>query len=259
MTKEQKKLTKKLIGSAVVIALFVGAVYLVFYLLGWTNLTREQLQTFITQTGVVAPIVYIFISFLQVTIVPIPAAITILAGNYVFGAVGAFIYSYIGTLLGGMFAFLLGKWLGKPFVNWLSGGQEETDKWLKKLKGKENVLLFFMFLFPFFPDDLLCSVAGILPISWLGFFLMLVVTRATSAGGTILFMSGEIIPFHGWGLIVFGIVGVVGIAAFIICFKHSAKINEWYEGLLYKISNWKIFRRKNGEKESADERSSQEK
>ena len=116
-----------------------------------------------------------------------------------------------------------------------------------------------MFLFPFFPDDLLCSVAGILPISWLGFFLMLVVTRATSAGGTILFMSGEIIPFHGWGLIVFGIVGVVGIAAFIICFKHSAKINEWYEGLLYKISNWKIFRRKNGEKESADERSSQEK
>ena len=107
MTKEQKKLTKKLIGSAVVIALFVGAVYLVFYLLGWTNLTREQLQAFITQTGVVAPIVYIFISFLQVTIVPIPAAITILAGNYVFGAVGAFIYSYIGTLLGGMFAFLL--------------------------------------------------------------------------------------------------------------------------------------------------------
>ena len=98
MTKEQKKLTKKLIGSAVVIALFVGAVYLVFYLLGWTNLTREQLQAFITQTGVVAPIVYIFISFLQVTIVPIPAAITILAGNYVFGAVGAFIYSYIGTL-----------------------------------------------------------------------------------------------------------------------------------------------------------------
>jgi hypothetical protein len=54
-------------------------------------------------------------------------------------------------------------------------------------------------------------------------------------------------------------VGIVGIAAFIVCFKHSAKINEWYEGLLYKISNWKIFRRKNGEKESADERSSQEK
>ena len=236
MTKEQKKLAKKLIGSAVVIALFVGAVYLVFYLLGWTNLTREQLQAFITQTGVVAPIVYIFISFLQVTIVPIPAAITILAGNYVFGAVGAFIYSYIGTLLGGMFAFLLGKWLGKPFVNWLSGGQEETDKWLKKLKGKENVLLFFMFLFPFFPDDLLCSVAGILPISWVGFFLMLVVTRATSAGGTILFMSGEIIPFHGWGLIVLGALAIVCVVAFIISIKYSEKLNAFFSNFIDRIT-----------------------
>ena len=244
MTKEQKKLIKKLVGTAIVIAAIVGVIYLILHLLGWTDLSREQLQAFVQQTGVIAPLVYIAISFMQVTFVPIPAAVTILAGNYVFGAVGAFIYSYIGTLLGGMFAFLLGKWIGRPFINWLSGGQEETDKWLKKLKGKENVLLFFMFLFPFFPDDLLCSVAGILPISTLGFFLMLVVTRATSAGGTLLFMSGEIIPFHGWGLIVLGIVAVIGIAAFIVCFKNSQKINEWYEGLLYKISNCKIFHRK---------------
>ena len=244
MTKEQKKLIKKLIGSALVIAAIVGTGYLVLRLLGWTDFSREQLQTFVQQAGVVAPLVYILISFLQVTLVPIPAAITILAGNYVFGVWLAFIYSYIGTLLGGMFAFFLGRWIGKPFVNWLSGSQEETDKWLQKLKGKENVLLFFMFLFPFFPDDLLCSVAGILPISWLGFFLMLVVTRATSAGGTLLFMSGEIIPFHGWGLFVLGGVAVIGIVAFIVCFKHSKVINEWYEGLLYKISNCKIFRRK---------------
>lgn len=234
---------KKLIGAALIVVAIVAVGYGILYLLGWTDISREQLQEFMLSTGWIAPLIYIVISFMQVTLVPIPAAITILAGNYVFGPWAAFVYSYIGTLIGGMFAFLLGKWLGKPFVNWITGSQEETDKWLKKLKGKENVLLFFMFLFPFFPDDLLCSVAGILPISWLGFFLMLVVTRATSAGGTLLFMSGEFIPFEGWGLIVLGAVAIVGIAAFIICFKHADAVNAWYDNLLQKITDCKLFAR----------------
>ncbi len=241
MKTEQKKMLKKLIGAALIVVAIVAVGYGILHLLGWEDLSREQLQEFMLSTGWVAPIVYIVISFMQVTLVPIPAAITILAGNYVFGPWAAFVYSYIGTLIGGMFAFLLGKWFGKPFVNWITGSQEETDKWRQKLKGKENVLLFFMFLFPFFPDDLLCSVAGILPITWLGFFLMLVVTRATSAGGTLLFMSGEFIPFEGWGLIVLGAVAIVGIAAFIVCFKHADAVNKWYDKLLQKISDCKLF------------------
>ena len=133
MKTEQKNMLKKLIGAALIVVAIVAVGYGILYLLGWTDISREQLQEFMLSTGWVAPIIYIVISFMQVTLVPIPAAITILAGNYVFGAWAAFIYSYIGTLIGGMFAFLLGKWLGKPFVNWITGSQEETDKWLQKL------------------------------------------------------------------------------------------------------------------------------
>ena len=49
-------------------------------------------------------------------------------------------------MVGSIVAFYLGKALGRPFINWLSGGKEETDKWMKKLHGKEKILLFFMFL-----------------------------------------------------------------------------------------------------------------
>ena len=226
MTNQDKKVfIKKLIISVLTIALIVGLLYLIMYLLGWTDLTREELQAYIESKGALGPIIYIFISFLQVTFVPIPAAITIIAGVYVFGAWEAFVYSYIGTMLGAMLAFALGRWIGKPFVNWLSGSQEKTDEWIAKLKGRENVLLFFMFFLPFFPDDFLCSLAGVLPITTWQFFIMQVVTRATSAGATILFMSGEIIPFYGWGLVVLGIVAVICIVAFILCLKYADKIN----------------------------------
>jgi len=241
LTKEQWKSLGRLLLSVGVILAILGAAYLTAYLLGWTKLTQEQLQEKIAATGVIAPLVYIFISFVQVTFVPIPAAVTIIAGSFLFGAWQAFFYSYIGVMLGAMLAFGLGRWIGKPFVNWVAGGKEKTDEWIAKLKGRENVLLFFMFLFPAFPDDILCTVAGILPISWLGFFWMQAFTRITSIGATLLFMSGQIIPFEGWGLWVLGGVAIVCVAGFILCMKYANKINALFAKWADKIK--KLFKK----------------
>ena len=120
-------------------------------------------------------------------------------------------------------------------------GSGKAEEWLEKFKERENVLLFFMFLFPGFPDDLLCSLAGILPITWGGFFAMQLVTRATSIGATALFLSGEVIPYEGWGIIVLGTVGVIGLIAFIVCFKNAARLNAYFTALLQRISRWRIF------------------
>ncbi len=232
---DKKKFIKKLIISIVTIIAIVGIGYLFFYLLGWTDMTREELQAFVVSTGAIAPLAFIAISFLQVTFIPIPGAITILAGNYVFGAGLSFLYSYIGMLGGAMFAFFLGKVLGRKFVNWIAGSAETVDEWIKKLKGRENVLLFFMFLLPFFPDDLLCAIAGLFPLSYFGFFLMQALTRATSIGATLLFMSGEVIPYHGWGLVVLAVISVLAIIAFIISYKNAEKINVWFSEFTDKI------------------------
>lgn len=239
MDNKKKEFIKKLIISGLVVVLAVVLLYLVMYLLGWTDLTREEIQEVVSSSGVLAPLVFILLSFLQVTFVPIPGSITILAGNYIFGFWPAFFYSYVGMLAGAMFAFALGKLLGRKFVNWLVGDKDKVDEWVKKLKGREKILLFFMFLLPLFPDDLLCAVAGLCPMSWLYFFVMQLITRATSVLGTQLFMSGEIIPFKGWGIVVLAIVGVILLIAFIVCFKYSEQINDWLE----KTKN-KIFRKK---------------
>lgn len=241
MQKSTKKTIWRLLFTTLVLLAIVGVAYLVFRALGWTDISRERLQKFIESMGVIAPIIYMAISFLQVTFVPIPGAVTIVAGCYVFGAWRALLYSYIGMMAGAMFAFWLGKIIGRPFVNWLVGGKEKTEEWLEKFKERENVLLFFMFLFPGFPDDILCSVAGILPITWGGFFAMQLVTRATSIGSTVLFLSGDIIPYHGWGLIVLGTSAIIGLVAFIICFKNAARINAFCIRLLQRISRMRAF------------------
>jgi uncharacterized membrane protein YdjX (TVP38/TMEM64 family) len=235
MTAENKQILKKLILSALGIGALVGALYLVMHLLGWTNMTQAELQGIIASGGAWAPALFVLISFLQVTFVPIPGAVTILAGNYLFGMGASFLYSYIGMLAGAMFAFGLGRRLGRPFVNWIAGGADKVDEWLKKLHGRENVLLFFMFLLPFFPDDILCSVSGILPLGWGGFFVMQIITRTTSVGATLLLMSGEFIPWHGWGLVVLAVIGVLAVVAFIISYRNAERINHALASLSDKI------------------------
>lgn len=225
---ETKKMIIKLVVSSVIIVGLVLAIYFTMKHFGLTSISRERIQNYIKGLGVWGPLAFIFISFLQVTFVPIPGAITIIAGTFLFDVWLSFLYSYIGMMTGSLLAFFLGRWIGRPFVNWVAGDKETVDEYLNKLKGKENVVLFFMFLFPFFPDDLLCAVAGILPLSWFGFALMQVVTRATSILGTILFMSGTFIPYHGWGLAVIIVLCILAIIAFLISYKYSTEINNWF-------------------------------
>lgn len=252
LTDETKKVILKLIFSAFIIGAILVAVYVLFKALGWTELSKEELQEFIASTGAIAPLVFIGVSFAQVTLVPIPGAVTILAGNYLFGFYLSFLYSYIGMFLGGIFAFILGRILGRPYVNWVAGSKKKADEWIKKLKGRENVFLFFAFLLPLFPDDILCSVAGVLPVTFLTFTIMQLITRATSIGGTLLFMSGEIIPYQGWGLVVIVLLMVVAVVAFILSLKYADKLNKIFSDFIDKITGRLKNKKINKTKDTVD-------
>ena len=116
MERTQKlQIFKKLLISAVILLAFLGVMYMVFRWLGFTKLTKEQIQELVQSKGALAPLVFIAISFLQVTFIPIPGAITILAGSYLFGVFRSFLYSYIGMVIGGMLAFYLGRIIGNVF------------------------------------------------------------------------------------------------------------------------------------------------
>ena len=155
LNEENKKIALRLIISLLIIGVLILGVYLICRHYGITTLTQEQLRDYISSTGVIAPLIYMVITFAQVTIVPIPGAVTIIAGSYVFGFFEAFIYSYIAMMIGSVASFALGRGVGKPYVNWVAGSKQKADEWVSMLRGRENVFLFFAFLLPLFPDDIL--------------------------------------------------------------------------------------------------------
>ena len=235
MKTANKKSLQKLLLSLAIIALLLLLFAFVFKFFNFDDLTKEQMQDYIASTGAIAPFVFITASFLQVTFIPIPSTVTILAGNYLFGPLLSFVYSYVGIMLGAFLAFWLGRIIGRPYVVWVAGDKETADSWLAKLKGRENVFLFFAFLFPLFPDDLLCSVAGIVPIKFSTFTIMQIITRATSISATLVFMSGEFIPYEGFGLVVIAALILLAAAAFVISMIYAEKLNEIFEKLVNKI------------------------
>ena len=94
------------------------------------------------------------------------------------------------------------------------------------VQGRENVLLFFMFLLPLFPDDLLCTVAGIIPQRPLTFIIMQLVTRTTSIGATLISTA---FVLHGWPFaVLIAVLVALVIPAFILSYKHVDRISDFF-------------------------------
>lgn len=230
-------IARRAMASVLLIGGVLLAGWLVLRHFGWHELSREQLQERIAAFGGLAPLILILLSFLQVTFIPIPSTVTILAGNYVFGAVLSGLYSLVGIMAGSIVAYLLGKLVGKPFVNWVFGSPEKAEETLRRLHGREVVLLFFMFLLPAFPDDALCAVAGLLRLRFLTFCGMQLISRPIAIAATLFFMSGEVIPLNGWGISLIVVIAVLSVAAFVVAYRHAAEFDAFLDRQADKLSS----------------------
>lgn len=187
----------------------------------------EDMREFIASYGSLAVIMFVSIQFLQVVILPIPGIISIGAGVALFGVVKSGIYSFIGIMLGSLVAFFIGRLLGYKAVKWLVG--DGIDKTLNTVKGKDKIVLSFMFLFPFFPDDILCFVAGMSSMSVRFYLIMITLTRLISVLFTVVSMSGYFIPYNTWwGLTIWAIIFIITIIIAVIVYKKGEKIESFF-------------------------------
>lgn len=154
---------------------------------------REYIESF----GSYAPIYFIVIQFLQVVVLPIPSFITVAAGVLMFGAFYGAVYSFIGIITGTYCAYFLGRWLGYKTVKWLVG-EETLKKWLGYTRDKNKVIFTLMFFFPFFPDDLLCFIAGIVKLNAKFFIVMTFISRIISIFATSYSLNNNLIPYDTW-------------------------------------------------------------
>lgn len=185
----------------------------------------QALRDYIADFGSWAVVLYILFCFLQVVILPVPGSVAVAAGVALFGPLKCTLYSFIGIVVGSIVAFAIGRVIGYKAVKWIVG-EDTLEKWMKKLKGKDYLILSIMFLLPMFPDDVLCFIAGLSSMSWPYFIVMIVATRAISVVTTA--YSIDLIPFTTWwGILIWVLIAAIIIIAFWLVCKYSDKIDKF--------------------------------
>lgn len=215
---QQSKLIYKLL---VIIIVFLSLALIGFYFFKSSELfkkikTVEDLRVFINGFYKNASLIYIIIQFLQVVVLPLPSIIVTGAGVLLFGPFKCAILSCIGIICGSVVSFFFGRIFGYKFVRWFLG-KDNVEKWLSRIEGKDKILLSFMFLFPFFPDDMLCMLSGVTGIKVKDFMIIVFFTRIISITVSCYSLNNDIIPLNTWWGILLVVLFFV-LATFVFCF-----------------------------------------
>lgn len=228
--------TYKLCITLQIVGYVVVAVYVICYFNGWLSYLEdpEKIREMIQSVGIWGILIFFLIQFAQVLFAPIPSMATTLVGVAIYGPLVASLVSIVGVLLGSFLAFFLGRVFGRKIVEWIAG-VEQTKKYCDILNKKGKYLLILMFLFPVFPDDILCLVAGVTSMSFRFFFFASLFTRPIGIFVTAYFGSGQLIPYSGWGLYVWPILIILLIVVFVLCWKYQDKFEQYFINKFSKI------------------------
>ena len=228
--KKELSLTAKIWRTILVCVVIAGLVALVYFILKRTGVWEqinsvEKLQNVILSWGFWGRFGFVLLQLLQVTFIPLPSTVTIIAGTLVYGPLQASLLSLAGILLGSMLAFLLGKVFGRKLVVFMVG-EKTCEKWVNFLSNAKYAF-FIMMLLPVFPDDVLCLVAGLTNMSWTFFTVTNLISRPIGVFLVSYFGSGHLIPYHGWGLIVWAVLIILFVAILILSYKYQKQIENF--------------------------------
>lgn len=197
----------------------------------------KALTSLIEGTGAWGMAVFFLIQVLQVVILPLPAAICYIPGAVIWGPIYATLVASAGVLCGSVINYAIGKFWGKKAVVWIAG-EETTEKYSAYFGKRGKGIFLIMQILPFFPDDILCMVAGLTSMNFLFFVLTIIFVRPFVIAAYCFLGSGTVIPFEGWGIAVWIAIFLVCIALAVLSFKYQEKIESW---LVNKLT----FKKKN--------------
>ena len=206
---KKKRFKKQLIWAAVLL-LLAGLGTFLWKSGFFSALTSvESVQAYVERFAPFSHLIYFLAQLASVILAPVPSNLLAAAGGVLFGTVPAFLLTFAAVTVGSMLVFALAKLLGGSFAEKLVS-KKVSEKYLELIHIKRDVFLALAFLFPFFPDDLICILAGLTGISPLRFFLLVLLTRpwgllfACALGGSSFSLTPKLlIPLVACGVALF--------------------------------------------------------
>lgn len=181
--------------------------------------SEAELEAYIQGFAPWSHLAFFGVQLASVIVAPIPSNITAAVGAVLFGMWGSFFLTFGAVALGSVLVFALARGLGRDFADRLVS-RKLSDKYLDVIRRKRDVFLALAFLFPFFPDDILCILAGLTDIPFRRFVVLVALTRpwgllvACAVGS-----SAVTIPW--WGM---ALLGAAGLAVFLLSMKYGDRV-----------------------------------
>lgn len=197
--KSRKNLIKTILILVLIIIIFGSIAYISWPYVSSQEKVRQIIQSF----GIYAPIAFIFLHILQVLISPFPGQFIGILAGYLFGFWFGLFLVLIGLTLGGLAAFLLVRKYGRPFAEKVIK-KDVLAKFDRAFEKGGVFAIFLMFLFPFFPDDMLCFACGLTKMKVRTFLFIVIFGRMP--GFVILTLAGAGIGSYDFRIILMTIV-----------------------------------------------------
>lgn len=181
----------------------------------------DSLRAYIDRSAPYSHLLFFLVQFLSVVLAPIPSNITAAAGGLLFGTWPSFLLTFGAVVAGSLLTFSLARALGRDFADKLVD-RKLSEKYQSVLRTKTPIFLTLAFLFPFFPDDMLCILAGLTDLSFRRFTAIVLLARpwgllfASALGGASLGMSP-------WAMVP---IGAAGLVLFLLGMKYGDRVEE---------------------------------
>jgi len=179
------------------------------------------MENYIERFSPYSQLVFFLLQLSSVILAPIPSNVTAMVGGMLFGTWVAFLLTALAVFLGSAVVFLLARSLGGEFAGRLVE-EKVSAKYLELFRTKRDVFLALALLFPFFPDDLLCILAGLTDMPLGRYLVIVALTRPWGLlAACLLGGSALAIP---WPAMVG--LGVGGLALLALGLKYGDKVEE---------------------------------
>lgn len=167
----------------IILAIFIVTILYLTMALALQTIGLDNAQMFIKQTGVWAPIVFIFLCAVSLMIAPLSGSSLFVVGGTLFGKHDAFLFSYIASIIGCSANFWISRKLGRKVAQRFIGkaNLEELDKFIGKLKSSRSIL--YMILIMPFSQDIVSYAIGLTKIKYTHFLIALILSSTIVIGG----------------------------------------------------------------------------
>lgn len=159
---------------AFAVAILVACAIIAFYWSDLPALDEKSIETLITGSGRIGPLLLIGLMTLAIVFSPIPSGPIALAAGVVFGTVLGAVYVIIGAVLGAVIAFGTARWLGHAAIR---ASDNAVLRFIAtpRSQGALMAVVFASRLVPFVSFDAVSYAAGVTNLTFLRFVLATVV------------------------------------------------------------------------------------